>query len=289
MVRRYLSVGSISIVGENHSRNDDALAIVKEIKPKILCLEEPQDWASYFELYRNGSSEAEIKDAIENDGKHFMLGGIFHKFAQLDADIERMSVENVYFVDTPSVISTLSPFFLTHSYAPLDDTVRSILMTTRAVELNKQDSSLVMKVGAAHEPCCYKTLSEFQEANPSTKEITQQKFAMYQLLEQIVTQFSEHVQTNQETLQKQYLQTSEYFLRNRNLIFTGLHNNEDISSLMEEQLTLADDLSVMSFDMQRRHLPESYFKGLLQLRTLAKEHLESGKLREDIINTINPV
>jgi len=155
-MQRYFSVGNVNIVGEDHSHPDEAFAIVRELKPEILCLEEPQDWAPYFRLFRNGNSETEVKEAIESDGKRFMVGGILRKFAQLDKDLDRMGVDNVYFTDTPSVISTLSPFFLGHNYAQLDDTVRSILMTTRAVDLNKQD--MVMKVGAAHEPCCYKTL-----------------------------------------------------------------------------------------------------------------------------------
>jgi len=121
--------------------------------------------------------------------------------------------------------------------------------------------------------------------------MTQQRLAVYQLLEQMVSQFSERVQVNQITSEEHYSQVSKSFLRNRELIFTNLHNNKDINSRIEEQLGIANNLSVMSFDIHRRSLPKEsiYFDGLLQLRTVAEEYLASGKLREDITNTIDPV
>ena len=241
-----LAIDNIIIVGEDHPHPEETRRRIESIRPKIVCLEEPQDFQKYFNIQFKGEElDAALSEMIKDGLKEFtqQFTAIFSPLAKYFSQI---GVEEVYFVGLPSYYEQISPFFLEGNDAVVDDKVREAFMSARTLEVkNKSSDKIVLRTGMVHEIPCHIMISRAYELGTNLQE---EKESIYNMFKQLLDAFSEEPNLTSSHSRGAYNHASKEFLHHRREMWEGLQRGEDISEYEAKNNQLCATLSVLSYD-----------------------------------------
>lgn len=279
------------VAGHHINRPKERDQIIQEVRPDIVCVDKPQDLQVYAQRLMHGTSLDEVTRQLEQDIPGFSRSLFTRDYIPLTETCRRVGVSELYFVDSPSYVSGVTPFFIEDSLGVADQSFRDGLISLRAKEVNvkspKERKMLVIS-GSVLQLKVYRMLELIQHYDASLVQDDKEK--LYNALDTILLQmknvpelFGSPFAQMLGQLGQRYNAIELEYQSIRTAVERGEIPAERLEQTLDEAKKLTNQLDILTIRMIKAGVGTDLRDIIMQQKRKLDDNWRSEKLKQDIL------